>query len=221
MKVVAFVPIKLNSERLPGKNIKKLRNGQPLISYILNTLCEVKRLGSIDEAYVYCSDESITSYLPSEIKFLKRSKYLDLSETAFNEVLIKFSQDVNADIYVLTHATAPFISSNTIINGINAVKNEGYDSALAVERLQEFLWYEDKPLNYSPDNIPRTQDLTPYFKETCGMYVYTRNVIADLKRRIGNKPKLIEVSNYESIDINNPEDFELADAINTYRQLNK
>ena len=53
MKVTAFVPMKLNNERLPGKNTKAFTNGKPLCQYILNTLLKVKE---IDEIYVYCSD---------------------------------------------------------------------------------------------------------------------------------------------------------------------
>lgn len=42
MKTVAFVPIKLNSERVPRKNIRAFTNGEPLIKYILKTLEKVK-----------------------------------------------------------------------------------------------------------------------------------------------------------------------------------
>lgn len=43
MKVVAVVPIKLNNERLKNKNIKKFDNGEPLCTYLLNTLKKVKK----------------------------------------------------------------------------------------------------------------------------------------------------------------------------------
>ena len=210
MKVVAFVPIKLNNERLPNKNIKPFTNGKPLITYILSTLLNVK---NIDETYVYCSDDSITKYLPEGIKFLKRDKYLDLSTTPFNEVLKSFAKQVSADIYVLTHATAPFISSHTIEEGVSAVLNGRGDSALTVQRLQEFLWADGTPINYDPVNIPRTQDLKPFYKETCGLYVYGRNLILEENRRVGDKPVLIEVSEIEAVDINTPNDFILAESM--------
>ncbi|MDR0643419.1 MAG: hypothetical protein LBG05_00695 [Treponema sp.] len=56
MKVIALVPVKLNNERLPGKNTKPFDNGEPLIHYILTTLAKVKRC---EEIYVYCSDARI------------------------------------------------------------------------------------------------------------------------------------------------------------------
>ena len=70
MKTVAVVPMKMNSTRLPNKNIKAFDNGEPLCTYVLNTLLQVKNL---DEIYVYCSDESIQEYLPTGIKYLTRS----------------------------------------------------------------------------------------------------------------------------------------------------
>ena len=210
MKVVALVPIKLNSERLPGKNTKPFTGGGPLITYILRSLSEV---GNVDEIYVYCSDEKICGYLPENIRFLKRDPYYDLSTTPLNEVLWSFANTVEADVYLLTHATAPFMSAESMYKGVEAVKSGEYDSALSVLKMQEFLWKDGKPMNYDPLHIPRTQDLTPLYKETCGLYVYTRDLILDEKRRIGNKPCLIEVSEIEACDINTGDDFMIADAI--------
>lgn len=216
MKTVAFVPIKLNSERLPGKNIKPFDNGKPLIHYILDTLKKVKNIEGI---YVYCSSDEIVQYLPEGVKYIKRDPYYDLSTTKFNDVLMSFAEIIKADFYVLTHATAPFISCETIETGINAVISGEYDSALSVNLLQDFLWKDGKPFNYTLDNIPRTQDLEKIYSETCGLYVYSRNLILEQKRRIGETPFLIEVSKVEACDINNEDDFIIANAIyNTMRE---
>lgn len=211
MKIVAFVPIKMNNERLPGKNTKAFSDGNPLISCILETLSKVPEL---DEIYVYCSNPEIQKYFPNEkIHYLQRSEYLDQSTTKFNEVLSSFAKDVKADVYVLTHATAPFIKPERFTEGIKAILSDKYDSALSVTKLQEFLWKNGKPFNYDPVSIPRTQDLTPMFKETCGMYIYRYELISQENKRIGHHPYLVEVSEIEAIDINNPIDFEIADAI--------
>ena len=61
MKVVAFVPIRLNSQRVEGKNLRLL-GGEPLLCHILRTLLEVE---AIDEVYVYCSDPAVRPYLPT------------------------------------------------------------------------------------------------------------------------------------------------------------
>jgi len=210
MKTIAFVPIKLNSERLPNKNILSFTNGKPLTYYIFNTLNQVK---NIDEIYVYCSSEEIMEYIPFNIKFLKRDPYFDLPTTKFNDVLISFAQQVNSDIYALTHTTAPFIKAESISFGIEQVASKEYDSALAVTKVQEFLWKNNKPFNYDILNIPRTQDLEPLYAETCGLFVYTRDLIINRKRRIGDHPYLIEVSKIEACDVNDKDDFMIANAI--------
>lgn len=218
MKTVAFVPVKMNNERLPGKNTKKFSNGKPLISYILDTLLTVK---DIDEIYVYCSDTEIKKFIPKGVDFFKRDAYLDLSTTSFNDVLTSFARDVKADIYVLAHATAPFISRESFEKGIQAVKSEKYDSALSVGKIQEFIWKDGKPFNYDTKKIPRTQDLEPYYIETCGMYIYTEKLINEEKRRIGYKPYLVEVSKIEACDINDYDDFIIADAISKFYSFAK
>ncbi len=213
MKTVAFVPIKLNSERLPLKNVRPFTNGKPLIHYILSTL---KQVEEVDEIYVYCSSDEIQEYLPEGVKFLKRDTYYDLSSTKFNEVLISFAELVEADTYVLTHATAPFIKKESISLGVQKVNSKEFDSAFSVNMLQEFLWKDNTPFNYELENIPRTQDLDKLYTETCGLYVYDRKLILEEGRRIGKKPFLVEVSKVEACDINTEEDFYFADAIYNY-----
>lgn len=210
MKVVAVVPMKLNSERLQNKNILPFDNGEPLCSYILNTLKEVNGL---DDVYVYCSNPDITKYIPEGIKYLTRNKELDTSTAKINQVLSAFAADVPADIYLMTHTTAPFISSQSIQKGLEAVVSGKYDSSFSVKLVQDFMWKDGKPFNYDLDNIPRTQDLEPIYEETSGFYIYRSDIITQFNRRIGNNPYLVEISGIECIDIDEKEDFDIANAI--------
>lgn len=213
MKVVAIVPMKLNNKRLPQKNTKPFTNGNPLCMYILDTLLSID---IINEVYVYCSNQDIKNYLPNGVKFLKRSEILDSDQTKMNDVLMEFAKEIKADIFVMTHTTAPFIKKESIIKGINAVLNGSCDSSFAVKKVQDFFWKDGKPFNYQLNNIPRTQDLPALFQETSGFYIYKKEIIEHLHRRIGDNPFLVEVSEIESIDIDEPEDFLIADAIYNY-----
>ena len=210
MKVVAVVPMKLNNRRLPQKNTKVFKNGKALCWYILSTLLKIDE---IEEVYVYCSNPDIQEYIPSGVKYLKRSEQLDLDTTKMNEVLLAFSKDVPADIYVMTHTTAPFISCESIKKGLKAVKEDNYDSSFAAKKIQDFLWKDNKPLNYELNNIPRTQDLEPIYEETSGFYIYKKAIIEDMNRRIGDNPFIVEVGEIESIDIDELEDFMIAEAV--------
>lgn len=202
--------MKLNNRRLPQKNTKAFTNGKPLCHYILSTLLSIKE---IDEVYVYCSNPDIKAYIPEEVRYLQRSVELDQDSTKMNQVLQSFSKEVPADIYVMTHTTAPFISKKSIEKGIDAVVNEEYDSAFAAKKLQDFLWKDGKPFNYKLDDIPRTQDLPTLYEETSGFYIYKHDVMTKYNRRIGNMPFIVEVGEIESIDIDEIEDFVIADAV--------
>ena len=210
MKVTAVVPMKLNNRRLPQKNTKCFKNGKPLCWYILSTLLKINE---IEEVYVYCSNPDIKKYIPEDVNYLKRSEDLDQDSTKMNEVLQAFAKEIPSDIYVMTHTTAPFIKSSSIKKGLEAVLSGDFGSSFAVKKLQDFLWKDGRPFNYELDNIPRTQDLPPLFEETSGFYIYKSNIITNLNRRIGQKPFLVEVGEIESIDIDEPEDFKIADAI--------
>lgn len=218
MKTVAIVPMKLNNRRLPQKNTKPFTNGKPLCYYILSTL---QTVSGVDEVYVYCSNPDIQNFIPTGVKYLKRSESLDQDTTKMNEVLQCFAADVPADVYVMTHTTAPFISKESIEKGLNVVISGEYDSAFAAKKLQDFLWKDGVPFNYTLDNIPRTQDLSPLYEETSGFYIYRDSVMTELNRRIGNKPYIVEVGETESIDIDEQEDFEIAEAIFNHIMLKK
>lgn len=210
MKTVALVPIKMNNERTPGKNTKRFHDGPPLIQCILSALKECKEINGI---YVYCSKEEVKEYLLPGTSYLKRDERYDTAQADVNDMFRTFSLEVPADIYVLAHATAPFLKADSIDEGIRAVKTGEYDSAVAVRKLQEFMWKDFLPVNYNPMKIPRTQDLEPLYVETTGLYIYTKDVIQNRRSRIGEHPFMLEVDTIEATDINTPEDFMIADAI--------
>jgi len=208
MKIVAFVPIKLKSQRLPHKNILLLGNN-PLCSYIFDTLLTVKNQGYIDEVHVYCSDPKIKNYINDKIIFTKRPSKLDTNEMKGLEIYKSFMNNVYADVYILCHATSPFIKAESIIKGITSVTKDNYDSAFSVQKIKTFSWYKNKVLNYNLNDIPRTQDIEPIYIETSAFYVFKRNVLI-CNRRIGIIPKMIITDIKESIDIDTKDDFDMA-----------
>lgn len=209
MKIIAIMPIKLNNERCPGKNTRLLGK-KPLLQHELDNL---KLTGLCDSVNVYCSDEAVVPFLPKNVNFIKRSEYLDLPTSNFSQIFENFMKTVEADIYVYAHATAPFITVETMIQCIEAVKSGEYDSAFCAVKLQDYLWQDGEPLNFDASNLPRTQDLKPIYRETSGIYVFTKEVFQKNRRRIGKKPFIKEVSFKEAVDIDNPEDFELAEVL--------
>lgn len=209
MKVVAIMPIKLKNERCPGKNTRLL-GGKPLMQHELDSL---KKTGLCDSINVYCSDEAVVPFIPEGVNFIKRPKELDLPTSNFTQIFTCFMNEQDADIYVYAHATAPFITVETMTQCINAVKSSEFDSAFCAVKLQDYLWQDGQPLNFDASNLPRTQDLKPIYQETSGVYAFTKEVFEKYKRRIGIKPFIKEVTFKEAVDIDNPEDFDLAEVM--------
>lgn len=205
-KVVAFVPIKLNSQRLPNKNILPVLD-HPLCWHIFKSLIEVK---NIDEIYVYCSDEKIKDYIPEKVTYLKRDKSLDKDMVKGFDIYESFINEVDADIYILAHTTSPFIKTNTIEAALEKILKEDYDSAFSAEKVQTFAWYKDKPVNYDLNDVPRTQDMEPIYIETSGFFMFNKTVFTEHRRRIGFKPYIQEVDSIEAVDIDTKEDYEFA-----------
>lgn len=206
MKIVAFVPIKLNSQRVPHKNILPMGN-KPLCSIICETLLKVDK---IDDIYAFCSDESVKEYLPEEIKFLKRDKKLDGDLVKGKEIYSSFIKEVDADIYILAHTTSPFTKKETVENALDKVLSNAFDSAFTAKKIQTFSWFKGKTINYCLDDIPRTQDIEPVFVETSAFFIFRKELWIKKQRRIGENPYIQEVDNIESIEIDTLDEYNFA-----------
>lgn len=206
MKIVAFVPIKLNSQRLPGKNLLPIE-GKPMCYHICRTLLDVKCL---DEIYVYCSDKGIVEYVPNGTIFLERDTCLDGDSVKGKEIYERFVSEVDADIYILAHATSPFIKTESIENALNKVRGGEFDSAFSAEKKQTFCWYQGYPINYELTDVPRTQDMEPVWVETSAFYIFRKEIFTKYGRRIGFRPYIQETVGMENIDIDTKADYDMA-----------
>lgn len=209
MKVVSFIPIKLNNQRLPGKNTLPLGK-KPMCEYIFDTVEKVK---GIDERYVYCSDEKIKQYMPEGLIYLKRDSYLDGFQVKGLEIIDYFLKDVEADIYVLTHVTQPFTKPDSMEEALQKVISGEYDSAFSAREIQDYCWYQGKPFNYDMQDIVTTQNLEPIYMETGAFYIFTREVFEKYHQRIGKKPYIKVIDQIEAVDIDTAQDYEFAKAV--------
>ena len=217
LKVVSFIPIKLNNQRLPGKNTLPLGN-KLMCNYIFET---IDRINEITEKYVYCSNDSIQKYIPQGLIYLKRDSYLDGFQVKGLEIIEYFLRDVDADIYVLTHVTQPFTKAESIKEALLKVMSGEYDSAFSALEIQDYCWYQGKPFNYDMQDIVTTQDLEPVYMETGAFYIFTKEVFKKYHQRIGKKPYVKIVSQFEAVDIDTEEDYKMAKIVAEYMEKNK
>ena len=116
MKIIAMIPARLGSKRVPKKNLRLL-NGRPLISYSIETAVKSK---IFDEVYVN-SESNIFSKIAEEYgaKFYKRPSFLSKDSTNNDQFCIDFLNNITGDILIQILPTSPLISSLEIKNFVN------------------------------------------------------------------------------------------------------
>lgn len=210
MKIVAFLPAKGSSSRIESKNLKLL-DGKPLFLHMLEKLVNSNLF---HEIYLDTESEDIIK-AASELncKILHRQSKLASNKTDGNRLFLNEVKHVDADIYVQVLCTSPFIEMSTIEEGINVLKkNKEFDSAVLVREEKLYIWDDESPV-YDINNIPNSNDLKSTIIETMGLYIITKEAALLTKRRIGNTPYLLKASPLEAVDVNWPEDFNLAELI--------
>jgi CMP-N-acetylneuraminic acid synthetase/regulator of RNase E activity RraA len=218
VKVVAFLPAKGSSERIKNKNTQLL-DSKPLF---IHTLEKLISCDFIDEVYLDSESEKIfdiASYL--NFKKLKRNKNLAKNTTDGNQLLLNEVKHVDADIYIQILCTSPFIEVSTIKKGIDILKkSKSHDSIVLVKKEKQYLWKNGKT-KYNINKIPNSEDLPDTTIETMGMYIIKKSAVLKTKRRIGERPFLLEASSLESVDVNYPDDFELAELIQKGKRMDE
>ena len=205
MKTVVIIPIKSKSMRVPGKNFKKI-NGKPLFKY---TLEKVKKC-NFDKIYVDTDSKLIKRYCnKKKINVINRLKSLSKNSANGNDLLNYHGKIIDADIYFQLFVTAPLIKISTINNCIKILKKSNkHDSILTVRLLYTWFWFGNKPINYNPKILPRSQDAKPITVETTALYGIKKKSLQKRKCRIGYKPFFYETSEEECIDLDNKKDFD-------------
>lgn len=208
MKFAGYVTVRLNSKRVPFKSIQKIK-GEPLVKYAIATLNKVDGLSDI---LLYCSEKNIRKYVGSHLSytFIERPKRLDADSTTFNDILESIIDKIDADYIVFLSCTSPFIKAKTIQEMMKQIESNNFDSAFTVFNKRSFGWFKNRPLNYDPSNVPKTQDLEPILLETSGLYIFSKSLFKKHKRRIGFKPYIKVIDIFEGWDIDYPEDLKMA-----------
>lgn len=207
MKVVAFLPVKGISERIENKNIRLL-DGKPLF---MHTLEKLVACDFIDEVYLDSeSDEIFEIASEVECKFFRRDMAFASNKTDGHELFYNEISGIDADIYIQILATSPFIEPATIREGIKVLKESTtFDSAVLVKKDKLYLWQDNQPL-YGKGRIPNSIDLPDTMIETMGLYIVKKDAAHRNRMRFGDNTYFIEAKPIEAIDVNFPEDFELA-----------
>ena len=214
-KLVALVPMRHHSERVPGKNYRPLA-GEPLYHHILNTLLAVE---AIDRVVVDTDSDLILEGLQqdfSTVTRLRRPEELRAGTIPMNDILLHDVEEVPAEFYLQTHTTNPLLTAETVSGAVKTFF-ENYperDSLFGVTRLQTRLYDQHgQPLNHDPNILLRTQDLPPIYEENSCVYIFPRQTLISHRNRLGERPMMFEIPANEAWDIDEELDFTVAETI--------
>jgi CMP-N-acetylneuraminic acid synthetase len=212
----ALLPMKAHSERIPNKNLKIFCE-KPLYHSIINQLILAQ---TIDHIVVDTDSTEIKDDINrmfDDITIIDRPKKIQGDFISMNQIIAHDLSIVEGEHFIQTHSTNPLLQAKTIDNAVNQYFSylDKYDSLFSVTRLQTRLY--DKSLNpimHNPMELIRTQDLEPLYEENSNLYIFSKSSFKNAKNdRIGIKPNYFEIDKLEAIDIDDKEDFIIADAI--------
>jgi CMP-N-acetylneuraminic acid synthetase len=218
MRIVALLPIKAHSARVPGKNFKPLA-GFPLFDWILRTLTALPEISDIvinTDARTHLAHAGLTE--SPRLHLRDRKPELCGDFVSMNHLIADDIAAFPADLYLMTHATNPLLRATTIRTAITAFKAARLtgkaDSLFSVNRHQARFYHADAtPVNHDPQNLLRTQDLPPFLEENSNLYLFTPASFAATRARIGQKPFLFETPRLESWDIDDADGWRHAEII--------
>jgi CMP-N-acetylneuraminic acid synthetase len=214
-KIVALVPMRHESQRVPGKNYRPLA-GRPLYQHIISSLLACPEVAEI---VVDTDSPVISAGLREEfpqVRVLDRPEHLRAGGIAMNEVLIHDTAQVEADFYLQTHSTNPLLRPETISRAIRTLldNSPAYDSLFSVTRWQTRLWDAlGRAINHNPAILLRTQDLPPVYEENSCLYLFTRSILLNRRNRLGERPLMFEIEPAEAWDIDEEIDFAIVDSL--------
>jgi len=212
-KLVALVPMRHHSQRVPGKNYRTLA-GKPLFQHVIETLLAVPE---VTEIVVDTDSEPVMDGLREhfpQVTIINRPESLRADDVPMNDILIHDTDQVQSDFYLQTHSTNPLLKPKTVSRAIQSLMTTfpAYDSLFSVTRLQTRLYDQHgRAINHDPAVLIQTQDLPPVYEENSCLYIFTRENLIKRHHRIGETPLLFEINADEAWDIDEELDFAITD----------
>lgn len=216
MKLIAMIPARLGSTRVPRKNLRLL-NGRPLISYNIESAIQS---GVFSDVYVN-SEADIFSEIAHEYgaKFYKRPEELSTDSANNDQFAYDFIDNTIGDILIQILPTSPLISAAEIKDFVNYMIDNDFDTLISTVPHQIASVYKNKPINYEIlEPHISSQEMLPvetYATVLMGWkYTIFKENMSELgfayhggKGKIGYYP----IKGLSAIDIDNEEDFRLAE----------
>jgi len=213
--------MKAHSARVTSKNFRTIA-GKPLFRWILDTLADTEEIDRIvinTDARAILADNGLASGdYGGKILIRDRKAEICGDFVSMNLVLDDDINNVESDYYFMTHTTNPLLGKSTLsamfTEFLEKEERTKADSLFTVNRHQTRFYTPDgDAINHDPKNLIRTQDLPPYLEENSVGYLFSSASFRKTGARIGERPVMFETPPLESVDIDEPADWYLAESL--------
>lgn len=224
MKLLAYIPARLGSERVQRKNLRLL-NGQPLIAYAIQAL---QATTSFEQSFVNTESEEIAAIAHQYgMDVHHRPTALAANTTCTDEIVIEFLERNPCDAVAVINPTAPFLTAQTIDAAVAQFIANGRQALFSVDRIRKHCFFNGKAVNFSPDGpSPRTQDLQPLHAINFIISIFDAKIAQATYAKTGsflykNKVDFFEMDPEESQDIDYEHEFAYAEYVMKMRGVIK
>ena len=218
MKIVGMIPARLGSTRIKKKNLRLL-DGMPLIQHIVSAAKNSKYL---NEVYIN-SEADIFKEIASKnkIKYYKRPEKLATDAATNDAFALDFINEVESNILVQLIPTSPFLTTIEIDEFIKSMVDGNFETMISVSNVQIECIHNQHPINFNQKKeTPPSQLLEPIKSYACSLMGWDTNRFKKNIERYnaayhGGEGSIgfFELKGYSTIDIDNEEDFLLAEAV--------
>lgn len=210
MRVKALVAVRSGSVRVKNKNIRSFA-GSSLLEIKLRQL---KRIGELDGIVVNSNDEEMLKIAAGlGCETVMRDSYFASNYVSMSEVYQNMAEHMDTDIIAYCNVTNPLMKDETISRAIREYLDhmDQYDSLNTAHLIKEFLFENNRPVNYDLDCQPRSQDLPDLAALNFAVNVLERKSMIQNRNVVGKHPNLYLIDEVEATDIDNEIDFEFAE----------
>ena len=222
ISLTAIIPVRGGSRRLPNKNILPFGDSNLLVHKIR----QLKQVDGIN-TIVVSSDSDVMLEMANQeaggggaaVMIHKRPlEYCDESSKSFYDGVENIASSVDGDVIMWAPCVCPLTSIESYENAIKdfykyVIEKKEFDSVISAKMFKEYLFDENKPLNFSPEHHVPSQKLPQWKTIVNGFYIAPREKMIQWRYLYGQNPYLHILNKREAVDIDDQEDFEVAKAL--------
>ncbi len=211
MKIKALVAVRSGSMRVQNKNLRPFA-GSSLLEV---KLAQLKRIKGLDGIIVNSNDDTMLSIAEKMgCETVKRDPYYASNEVSMSDVYKNMAENCDCDVIAYINVTNPLLKDETIEKAIEEYKNmKDFDSLNSAHLVKEFMFLDNKPVNYDLKNQPRSQDLPDYYALNFAINIISKEKMIECKNVVGEKPWIYGIDEIEATDIDNPIDFDFSEFV--------